>query len=350
LGSLHMFGKLAQDVDPASPLFKEFVGAFLRSAQYPEMKEIVTLLLNVSESSQERGEELLWKLMRDFMGLVGQSSDETGGEFSKLNETVKKTFFYSLIAMNRLNEAARAQTIGQEGVQDGARNKDLTELFLRRTLQVLKGHRDFLFRSSQKLLADLTLVESLPDLFQGLVESPDPERDRIFHAFLWDLLEGDATDSSSDRVEDGVQVLKALYEWEPEGQLLAQGVIADSILSPWKQFLQAWKGLRANEEYRSLDFRSLIRPVLDFFEEGFESSRGTEEYQRIKDLPRKLRTYLADLLQSGQAHEFVVLLGENPEEFSRILREVSPYLDPKQRGKDLEDFFEMVNRSLSAPR
>jgi hypothetical protein len=221
---------------------------------------------------------------------------------------------------------------------DKGDDSSLVNLLMRRVLQIVDQNRDFLLRAPSNLTQDLVTVKSVADFMRAYCEDSNSERDARVRSLLWDVLEGDSGSTESKRVTDAMKILETVY-----GQR--------KTFWNLKKFQTARDALEGVEAYRQLKIKDSLRPVLDFFEEDASSAWESETDRELcQKVAQKLRSYGAELLESGKAVQLLLLSGENPEEFARILKELSLYLNKSDlKGKELERFFQMIRRSLSVP-
>lgn len=332
LGILRQLGRLMQNTDLHDPELKDFIYSVLHSAHLPEMKEIMLKLIDLPAgggfwSSQGEGQELIWKILTDLLKITRNS----GSQDSK---TLQRMAYYSMVTMNRLDPWDPSIPVKAPSDRDSG----LMGLLMRRVNQILSSNRDFLGRAPDTLIQDLLTVKPIADFMRAYYESPDVERDARVRSLLWDVLEGDA-EGESKRVADAMEVLQRVYGQKP-------------TYANWRRFQAERTALDQNEAYRKLKIKDSLRPILDFFEEEASSDRVFREDRELRlKLAQKIRSYGAELLEDGRALQLLVLLGENPEELARIMKELSPYLNKNDlKGKELERFFQMVRRSLSVPQ
>jgi hypothetical protein len=198
------------------------------------------------------------------------------------------------------------------------------ELSLEKIVEVVRGYRPLLIQHADLVKDLLTSKEAVP-LLRAFAEDEGPEsQERLqrVRGLIRDFLTDKTLATNNSRIKNVMEIFKRVYE-------------DDGARNSLLLFRERWKELAGiADPHHSLN--DAIRPILEFFE-----NEGLTEQQ--KELSRKVRHFVADLMIQGELDQLLIL---EPEKAFQILKTLHLYVQ-EGKGGDLQKFLEVVWRSLS---
>ncbi len=283
----------------------DFHRALIHGATHPGTIPLLRKLLN-GELSPGRGRSeahgLLWKTFERIFAALEQP--DPGGGPDQSAARLKKLAFYLIIEVEDLN---------------------LFSPLLETGSAILDEHAAYLATQTRQLDGILR-SEEVPEILKNLYASGDQAGKRRLGTFITDYF-GDSR-SGGNLGSDLVGMVRVIDE-DPQSH------------QAFVQLAERWAQVQASAEYRKLDWVSLGKDCLHFFEETPNGGRPATAVW--------MRRLLADQIRSPQSgpgaselEEWLTLATRKPDQISGVIDALAQWAENGQ----LEDFFQMARRSL----
>jgi hypothetical protein len=305
MGGMKAISRIMRTVNPADPTVIDFFKVLVHAGTSPYIKELIMAL------AAEKDHGLFWTMIQGIFDQLEQSNPDNLWRMKQLG-------FYSLASFSKLDPMDN----------HGSPRESVLDLGLWRLGQVTTDYRVFLTQHVH-LFKDLITSKQIPAFLRSLYEEPSGDRHRRISNLLRGFLLDDTGRQDSNRVKNGVEIFKRIYENDEATRSLTQ----------FRDRVDAVSNLPA---YRDLRVADTIRPVLRFLEQRADERAIVPTLEEVS-LANKFRFLGAKTLEEGDLDQFLSMIGRNPDNFNHVLGTASYYVNTG----NLENFLKVVRRSLS---
>lgn len=323
LGLTHQIGRWVRRFEANDPVLNDFFTSLMKGAGVPELKDALEVLL-----SEDQDQSLVWKIVDQAFDLIN-AGEGTGplGPIHQAEINGKTPAQANRIRTTWRREYLRAKQMGLYLMAHGGQSR-IAEGLIRSALPILRQYREYLESHSDRVL-DVMRTDSIAYLARALYESQDLEgKARLNH-----LIE-----EALDHPEHGVNLLAILQILDNDPGISVSG---GSSIPRWKLFWERFKLMRDDPAFEDLQTTRLLKEALHFIEEKSEDPAGVET-------ARRLRFYLADRLEKGDAEQLLLLMTRSREldghrvDFYSVLDALAGAIENGQ----IKDFFALSRRAL----
>jgi hypothetical protein len=315
MGIFRMIGqKLRAFKGTEQDLHDAFAGILTTGALPQTADALNALLVNGAANKQE----LFWAAVQSVFNVFDSSegvyTDDEKAQLAAMTPAQQKAQKEEWV-----REAARMKQMAYYGLAAGGK-LNFTGPLLGAVASVVNTYSDFLTENAGDIETVLR-SDQASSVMRGLYQEPNPANQTLVASLLTRAL------------SDPKVALSAVG--------LLQAINQDSTAqNSWTLFRNRLDALKAEQVYQpySQYFDTFGTDLISFFSNQTSDSEALSASNHI-------RSFSAQMLQQGDIDQFLQLVKDDPAKSYQVLQTLSRYIDNGQ----LQQFFDLVRRSLSAP-